>query len=556
MKPDAVPTIFDVPNPPRLLDPQRKLPQRRLLSTATSLDNNGLAAAERRASDDLCVDSNTDANDVNNNETTCVTCTTRSVAVDHSYNVSPRKVKMKAAMARQRVIICRLRKRIKNNLKQKMSTQLSVDLDCLPPNLIRFLESQSRLHKRTKKGRRYSLRDKELALSLYFCSPQAYRFCAKMFALPSKRTLQMWLAKLNVQPGFSDAVFEVLEQKCKRFNTRDKLCCVVFDEMSLKSALSYDPARDVVTGFEDFGDGKVSSNFAKSALVFMVKGLCMKWKQPLGYFLTGNTTAAERLRDLLSLVVQKLADIGLTVMVVICDQGATNQQMFKLFDITVEKPFAVVSGQRVLFMFDVPHLLKSIRNNLMKHDFEIDGHTIKWSYIKQFYECDSKLSIRLAPKITEKHLDLPPFAAMRVPLAAQVLSYTVSAALSTYVAIGKLPDEAVHTAEFIKLIDGLFDTFNSRVLYSPKPLQRALDSRSSHWTHLEQGMTIIKTLKVVGCKTTPPCIRGWQINISGLKILWESLDSQYNCRFLLTSRLNQDCLKPLFSHPKSRWIQR
>jgi len=56
----------------------------------------------------------------------------------------------------------------------------------------------------------------------------------------------------------------------------------------------------------------------------------------------------------------------------------------------------------------------------MKHDFEIDGHAIKWSYIKQFYKCDSKLSIRLAPKITEKHLDLPPFAAMRVSLAAQV----------------------------------------------------------------------------------------------------------------------------------------
>ena len=28
----------------------------------------------------------------------------------------------------------------------------------------------------------------------------------------------------------------------------------------------------------------------------------------------------------------------------------------------------------------------------MKHDFEIDGHAIKWSYIKQFYKCDSKLS--------------------------------------------------------------------------------------------------------------------------------------------------------------------
>jgi len=219
-----------------------------------------------------------------------------------------------------------------------------------------------------------------------------------MFALPSKRSLQIWLAKLNVHPGFNDAVFEVLEQKCKRFETRDKLCCVVFDETSFKSGLSYDGARDVVTVFEDFGDGQVSGNVANSALVFVVKGLCIKWKQPLGYFLTKNATPAERLKDLLSFVVQKLSDIGLIVVVVIRDQGATKQQLFKFFDITMEKPFALVSGQRAIFMFDVPHLLKSVRNNLIKHDFQIGDHTVKWSYIKEFYECDSKLSTRLAPK--------------------------------------------------------------------------------------------------------------------------------------------------------------
>ena len=41
-------------------------------------------------------------------------------------------------------------------------------------------------------------------------------------------------------------------------------------------------------------------------------------------------------------------------------------------------------------------------------------------------------------------------------------------------------------------------------------------------------------------------------NISSLKILWESLDSRYNCRFLLTSRLNQDCLENHFSQIRSR----
>ena len=49
---------------------------------------------------------------------------------------------------------------------------------------------------------------------------------------------------------------------------------------------------------------------------------------------------------------------------------------------------------------------------------------------------------------------------------------------------------------------------------------------------------------------------GWQIYISALKILWKSLDSQHNCRFLLTSRLNQDCLENHFSLIRSRgWFR-
>ena len=31
-----------------------------------------------------------------------------------------------------------------------------------------------------------------------------------------------------------------------------------------------------------------------------------------------------------------------------------------------------------------------------------------------------------------------------------VLSHTVSAGISTYVALGRLPDEAIHTADFIE----------------------------------------------------------------------------------------------------------
>ena len=63
--------------------------------------------------------------------------------------------------------------------------------------------------------------------------------------------------------------------------------------------------------------------------------------------------------------------------VVVCDQGATNQQLFRILGVTVARPVASINSQKIMFMFDVPHLLKNVRNNLMKHDFEINGNVVK-----------------------------------------------------------------------------------------------------------------------------------------------------------------------------------
>jgi DNA transposase THAP9 len=146
----------------------------------------------------------------------------------------------------------------------------------------------------------------------------------------------------------------------------------------------------------------------------MARGLKTKWKQPLAYFLVSNTTSAERLKLFVEHCIMKLSAANFNTVCVICDQGSTNQQMFKLFGISQDKPYATVDSRIVHFMFDPPHLLKSVRNNLMKHDLELNGKLIKWDYIVKFYEKDCKQMLKLVPKLTDKHLNLPPFAGMRV----------------------------------------------------------------------------------------------------------------------------------------------
>ena len=192
--------------------------------------------------------------------------------------------------------------------------------------------------------------------------------------------------------------------------------------------------------------------------------------------------------------------------------------------------------------------MKNVRNNLLKRDFLIEGKRISWKWIKDFFDSDSQKAIRMAPRLTKKHLEVPPFSAMRVNLAAQVLSHTVAAGICTYVDLGKMHDEGMHTAEFVKLIDGLFDIFNSRNRLDIKILRRPISDRSnsSHWPHLEKCMAQLKALNVVGSRSLP-CISGWMMTINALKMLWSMLKGDYQFQFLCTSRLNQDALENLFS---------
>ena len=57
-------------------------------------------------------------------------------------------------------------------------------------------------------------------------------------------------------------------------------------------------------------------------------------------------------------------------------------------------------------------------------------------------------------------------------------------------------------------------------------------------------------------KKSPPCLEGWQISINALMMLWDKLHSEHDFRFLLTNRLNQDCVENLFSIIRAKGAQR
>ena len=67
--------------------------------------------------------------------------------------------------------------------------------------------------------------------------------------------------------------------------------------------------------------------------------------------------------------IEQLKSLDLKINGVICDQGLNNCSVFRNLDATAEKPYFHHLESEIVVMFDPPHLLKNIGNNLLKHSF-------------------------------------------------------------------------------------------------------------------------------------------------------------------------------------------
>ena len=114
--------------------------------------------------------------------------------------------------------------------------------------------------------------------------------------------------------------------------------------------------------------------------------------------------------------------------------------------------------------------------------------------------------------------------------------------------MNKLPSSAIHTANFIELMDKLFDTYNSTNFRKDNFKYRyVMSSDSVHLQFLSEVLVEINSWNFVNCKRQPACIEGWKISIQSLSNLFIELSSKYNIPKLRTRFLNQDSLENTFS---------
>lgn len=91
--------------------------------------------------------------------------------------------------------------------------------------------------------------------------------------------------------------------------------------------------------------------------------------------------------------------------------------------------YITIKKQDIIPLYDPPHLIKGIRDNLLNNDLEFDreeGEERKfasWEIIEQAYHMDLTHSMyRLMPKITAEHIIKSKMKKKKIKNAAQVLS--------------------------------------------------------------------------------------------------------------------------------------
>lgn len=309
---------------------------------------------------------------------------------------------------------------------------------------INFFKTQLKSQYISPRGRRFSIDDKIFALSLFKSSAKTYRLLSKTFALPSRKTLMDLLRQLQLEPGVNDQIINHLKETVGNFkNKLDTHCVLLFDEVSLAAGTQYCELEDKIIGFQDLGNDNRKLKFADKALVFMVRGIKRKFKQSISFYFTESGMKTPDLVVALKETIRAVQATGLKIIATVCDQAPTNVAALNILHKETIENYTrkgiekktlgfEIDGIEIVPLYDPPHLLKGVRNNLVTKDllFYMNGEKkiAKWSHIIQFYEIDKlRLDIgeRMAPKLTDSHIYPDRLKKMKVSVAAQVFSQRV-----------------------------------------------------------------------------------------------------------------------------------
>lgn len=292
----------------------------------------------------------------------------------------------------------------------------------------------------TEQGVKYGEAVRMFSFNLQFLNSRAYDYLRQKFNknLPHPATIRKWFSSSNENctGGFHDSALATLSEIVKELRTVGKTTYVAlsFDEMAMRQHVQYLHYKKKFSGFINFGtqeDYQDPLPIAKNVIVIMLNALNMKITLPVAYFFI-TTLIAEEKAIMIATILKALTNIGVRVISLTSDGLSSNLATYEILgaskdEIDVIYPYFYNpdTDERVYVLYDIPHMLKHVRNCLGENFFLRDkaNRPINWVFIERLYR--SKKSDLTSHKLTKKHLDWEGNK-MNVTLAAQTISNSVA----------------------------------------------------------------------------------------------------------------------------------
>lgn len=97
------------------------------------------------------------------------------------------------------------------------------------------------------------------------------------------------LSTVKIHQEIVPIVFKRIKLTMSEKDDNDRLCSLIFDEMSLTPQVNYNAQQDVLEGLAVNNHKKIADH----VLVFMVKGIKQNFKQPVAYYYTTGLNKVE-----------------------------------------------------------------------------------------------------------------------------------------------------------------------------------------------------------------------------------------------------------------------
>lgn len=426
-----------------------------------------------------------------------------------------------------------------------------------------------------KEHQKYSEAIRKFALTLRYYSPRAYEYVRSKFSnnLPSDSVIRSWYANssANGEPGISAEGMQCLARIVEemRNDGKDFYCSLAYDEMAIKSHVTYSDSKKKFIGFVTYGRGDAEElPVARNALVFMVNGINKPVSFPVAHHFIVSLDAQKK-SDLVKEVIGEITKLGAKVIVNTFDGLQTNfttcKKMGASFDISNFDPVirTPVDNTEVKVILDACHVIKLMRNYLKSEGTMIDSQNrkIEWAHLVALEECRVKNDL-VTHKLTKEHICVD--NKMKVRLAAELLSKSTASSLKFLRENGQPGFENCEgTEEFCERMNDFFDIFNTGYKDTLQnnnnnifktPLN--IDSGNEIFKCLDETAEYVKKLKFQNTNvldsTKKTGFLGILINIHNLKAIYSELIVTSKLESIPTFHLSQDPLESFFGRVRSK----